>query len=111
MILRIDNLDIFKKIYEINITAEPNQSFDCYINDNSFSFDITTFSNNDTRISIKRGDEVLANNASIFFNLNLIYFSKFKGGAFFFIANENIKETKFNFENFNNGVRFYYGSF
>lgn len=111
MILRIDNLDIFKKIYEINITAEPNQSFDCYINDNSFSFDIVTFSNNDTRISIKRGDEVLANNASIFFNLNLTYFSKFKGGAFFFIANKNIKETKLNFENFNNGVRFYYGSF
>lgn len=111
MILRIDNLDIFKKIYEINIAAEPNQSFDCYINDNSFSFDIVTFLNNDTRISIKRGDEVLARNASIFFNLNLIYFSKFKGGAFFFIANENIKETKLNFENFNNGVRFYYGSF
>lgn len=110
MILRIDNLDIFKKIYKIDITAEPNQSFDCYINDNSFSFNIVTFSNNDTRISIKRGYEILANNASIFFNLNLIYFSKFKDGAFFFTANESIKETKLNFENFNNGVRFYYGS-
>ena len=111
MILRINDLDIFKKIYEINITAEPNQSFDCFIDGLSFSFEIKTFSNNETRITIKSGEDILANNASIFFNLNLTYFSNFQKGAFFFVVNENIKETSLNFEKLNNGLRFYYGSF
>lgn len=110
----LGNIDIntFTNIYEIELSQEPNQSFDMYLGDDSFKFDIRTYAGNQTRINIKANDEVIVNYAPVNTAMvNLNYFSNFKKGAFFFWQNANKIIENPNFENFGNGLKLYYGSF
>lgn len=112
MILGDLNIDTFKRIYEIELTQEPNQSFDVFIDDYSFKFDIRTYAQNQTRISVSLDNEILINNAPVNTSgVNLNYFSNFKSGAFFFLQNKNEIIENANFENFGNGLKLYYGIF
>ena len=43
--------------------------------------------------------------------VNLAYFSDFQKGAFFFLYNKNALIDKFNFLQFGDNLRLYYGSF
>ncbi|WP_291952714.1 hypothetical protein [Campylobacter sp.] len=110
--LIIENIDIFKTLYEIELKAEPNHNFDVFIENNNFIIDIRTFIQKQTRINIKLNNEIITQQAPVnISNINLNFYSSFKKGAFFFIANYHKKTNNLNFENFNNDLRLYYGSF
>ena len=106
------NIDLnnFSNIYEIELTTEPNQSFNVYLQDYNFKIDIRTFVGEQTRITIRLDDEIIVNNAPVNIPLiNLNYFSNFDKGVFFFTQDKSFNNA--NFENFGNGLRLYYGNF
>lgn len=107
------DIEKFKNIIEIPLTAEPNYTFDVFLEDDNYNIEFRTFGS-ETRISIWLNDFVLCSYGSInIYEFNLTLFSKFQKGAFFFLKNKTIKETKnLNFLDFGKGkIRLFYGSF
>lgn len=97
-------------LYEIELSAEANQSFNVTLDNISFEFVIQTFSNDITTISVYKEGEACCLYAPIsLYNVNLIYFSDFTKGAIFFNANPKLENPTYN--DFGNDLRLYYGSF
>lgn len=110
MILDIKKENV-KNIVEIEVTAEPNQSFDCYINDNHFYFTLRTNTSDESFLDIKLNDKLICKGANVnLANYNLAYASDFKQGLFFFWHNINANIEKYNFSHFGKNLRLYYGN-
>lgn len=100
-----------KNIYKIDLSIEPNQSFDLYISDYIFQIELRTFTDERTIINIKYNDELIVKDgSSSLLNVNLNYFSSFKNGVFFFAKNNDKILEKYNFTSFDKGVGLYYGN-
>lgn len=111
-ILYIYSIDIFKELYQIDITKNPNQAFNVYIPEHNFYIDIRTYVENQTFISINVDDKSIIQNSPInIFNVNLNFYSDFNEGAFFFVKIDNKLNKNINFENFGEGIELYYGLF
>ena len=99
-----------KNIYKIDLSIEPNQSFDLYISDYIFQIELRTYTDERTIINIKYNDELIVKDgSSSLLNVNLNYFSTFKNGVFFFAKNNDKLLEKYNFTSFDKGVGLYYG--
>lgn len=99
-----------KNIYKIDLSIEPNQSFDLYISDYIFQIELRTYTDERTIINIKYNDELIVKDgSSSLLNVNLNYFSSFKNGVFFFAKNNDKILEKYNFTSFDKGVGLYYG--
>ena len=99
-----------KNIYKIDLSIEPNQSFDLYIGDYIFQVELRTYTDERTIINIKYNDELIVKDgSSSLLNVNLNYFSSFKNGVFFFAKNNDKILEKYNFTSFDKGVGLYYG--
>ena len=99
-----------KNIYKIDLSIEPNQSFDLYISDYIFQIELRTYTDERTIINIKYNDELIVKDgSSSLLNVNLNYFSTFKNGVFFFAKNNDKILEKYNFTSFDKGVGLYYG--
>ena len=99
-----------KNIYKIDLSVEPNQSFDLYIGDYIFQVELRTYTDERTIINIKYNDELIVKDgSSSLLNVNLNYFSSFKNGVFFFAKNNDKILEKYNFTSFDKGVGLYYG--
>lgn len=104
------NFNQLKNIYKIDLSVEPNQSFDIYIGDYIFQIELRTFTDERTIINIKYNDELIVKDgSSSLLNVNLNYFSTFKNGVFFFAKNNDKILEKYNFTSFDKGVGLYYG--
>lgn len=104
------NFNQLKNIYKIDLSIEPNQSFDLYIGDYIFQIELRTFTDERTIINIKYNDELIVKDgSSSLLNVNLNYFSTFKNGVFFFAKNNDKILEKYNFTSFDRGVGLYYG--
>lgn len=100
-----------KDIYKIDLSVEPNQSFDLYIADYIFQVELRTFTDERTIIKIIYNDEVIVNDGSSdLLNVNLNFFSNFKAGVFFFAKNNDKYLEQYNFLSFDKGVGLYYGT-
>lgn len=100
-----------KNIYKIDLSVEPNQSFDLYIGDYIFQIELRTYTDERTIINIKYNDELIVKDgSSSLLNVNLNYFSSFKNGVFFFAKNNDKYLEKYNFLSFDKGVGLYYGT-
>lgn len=100
-----------KDIYKIDLSVEPNQSFDLYIGDYIFQVELRTYTDERTIINIKYNDELIVKDgSSSLLNVNLNYFSDFKSGVFFFAKNNDKYLEKYNFLSFDKGVGLYYGT-
>lgn len=105
------DFDQLKNIYKIDLSVEPNQSFDLYIGDYIFQVELRTYTDERTIINIKYNDELIVNDGSSdLLNVNLNYFSDFKNGVFFFAKNNDKYLEKYNFLSFGKGVGLYYGT-
>ena len=79
-------IDEFSNIYEIPLLKEPNQSFDIYVNNTSFNFDLKTTTDEQTFISIWQGRNIITEGANVSNTaVNLAYFSNHSDGVFFFL--------------------------
>lgn len=100
-----------KDIYKIDLSVEPNQSFDLYIQNYIFQVELRTFTDERTIIKIIYNDEIIVNNGSSdLLNVNLNFFSNFKAGVFFFAKNNDKYLEKYNFLSFDKGIGLYYGT-
>lgn len=100
-----------KDIYKVDLSLEPNQSFDLYIADYIFQVELRTFIDERTIIKIIYDNEVIVNDGSSdLLNVNLNFFSNFKAGVFFFAKNNDKYLEKYNFLSFDKGVGLYYGT-
>lgn len=101
----VEDISIFKAIYEIPLLNQPNYNFSTTIINDVFNINIRTFK--ETRISIELNNEVIVmyGNLKAFVNLN--YFSNFKSGVFFFYTNDF--NLNFTYKNLNNELNLYYG--
>ena len=105
------NFNKLKDIYKIDLSVEPNQSFDLYIADYIFQVELRTFTDERTIIKIIYDDKIIVNDGSSdLLNVNLNFFSDFKAGAFFFAKNNDKYLEKYNFLSFYKGVGLYYGT-
>ena len=105
-------LDEFAALFEIPLLKEPNQRFDIYLDGESFILELRTNTDENTFLSIWNNKRLIAtgtpaSNTAV----NLAYFSDFQKGAFFFLYNKNALIDKFNFSQFGDNLRLYYGSF
>lgn len=100
-----------KDIYKIDLSVEPNQQFDLYIQDYIFQVELRTFTDDRTIIKIIYNDEIIVSDGSSdLLNVNLNFFSDFKAGVFFFAKNNDKYLEKYNFLSFDKGVGLYYGT-
>lgn len=105
------DLNQLKNIYKVDLSVEPNQSFDLYIADYIFQVELRTFTDEKTIIKITYDGEVIVNDGtSDLLNVNLNFFSNFKAGVFFFAKNNDKYLEKYNFTSFDKGVGLYYGT-
>ena len=105
-------LDEFTSLYEIPLLKEPNQRFDIYVDCESFILELRTNTDDKTFLSIWNNKGLIVTGApGSNTAVNLAYFSNFTKGAFFFLYNKNVLIDKFNFSQFDDNLRLYYGSF
>lgn len=98
-------------LYEIEIQAEPNQTFSTTIDGANFDFEIQTFADDKTTISISKDGAMVCNNAPITtLNANLLFYSNHSTGGFFF-ASDDASLRDITYKNLGNEVRLYYGYF
>lgn len=108
--LEIFNLEQFKKIFEINLNRQPNQSFTTTIERQIYQVEIKTFINDKTFIKISKNGEFLGC-GFVKTGLNLIFLNQNENVAFFFLKKTNSNLIKFNWENFGNEIGFFCGVF
>ena len=105
-------LDEFAALFEIPLLKEPNQRFDIYLDGESFILELRTNADENTFLSIWNNKGLIATGTPVSNTaVNLAYFSDFQKGAFFFLYNKNALIDKFNFLQFGDNLRLYYGSF
>ena len=105
-------LDEFAALFEIPLLKEPNQRFDIYLDGESFILELRTNTDENTFLSIWNNKGLIATGMPVSNTaVNLAYFSDFQKGAFFFLYNKNALIDKFNFLQFGDNLRLYYGSF
>ena len=105
-------LDEFAALFEIPLLKEPNQRFDIYLDGESFILELRTHTDDKTFLSIWTNQGLIATGTPVSNTaVNLAYFSDFQQGAFFFLYNKNALIDKFNFSQFGDNLRLYYGSF
>ena len=105
-------LDEFAALFEIPLLKEPNQRFDIYLDGESFILELRTNTDENTFLSIWNNKGLIATGTPVSNTaVNLAYFSDFEKGAFFFLYNKNALIDKFNFLQFGDNLRLYYGSF
>lgn len=104
----IENINDFKEIFKIQTQAFPNFTFDTYINNQLWSFEVRTFETNRSTITIWKNELLVCENAPFLVNLNLGFFT-LKDEAIFFLANQ--KAEKYTWENLGLDLDLYYGNF
>lgn len=106
------DLDLLKNIFEIPLSKEPNYTFDSFIEDRTFTFQIRTFVNNETRISILQDGISIVNYSPInIYQKNIAFYSATNNQVFFFLRNSSMTGEP-TFENFGeNDLRLFYGNF
>lgn len=107
--LFIEDLNNFSELFEINLNANPNQTFTTTINNSIYEFDIKTLIDDKTLITIKKDGEGIVQSAPIIANQDLTYLSQDEAGQFFFIKKVNSNLIKFNYTNFGTELALYYG--
>ena len=109
--IAIQDVNIFKSLYEIELLNEPNQTFTLYLGQDIFQIDLRTYVNDNTRITIKANNEIITNNSPVSVSLvNLNFFTNFKNGIFFFWQNPNVMIENPNYLNFGKDLKLYYGT-
>ena len=105
-------LDEFAALFEIPLLKEPNQRFDIYLDGESFILELRTNTDENTFLTIWTNKGLIATGTPVSNTVvNLAYFSDFQKGAFFFLYNKNALIDKFNFLQFGDNLRLYYGRF
>lgn len=107
----IQDINIFKSLYEIELLSEPNQTFTLYLGRDIFQIDLRTYVDDNTRITIKANNEIITNNSPVSVSLvNLNFFTNFNSGIFFFWQNPNVIIENLNYLNFGKDLKLYYGT-
>lgn len=107
MIIDYGNL---QDVYEILLDNQPNVEFNINANEQEYTINIRTFTNDETYITISTETETICNYASIKTGIDLAYLSTLENVVFFFEQTTNkTKEKPYNYLDFNNNIRFYYG--
>lgn len=104
----ISSIGVFASIYEIKTIAQPNQTFDVYINDTLFDFEVKTYESGRSTITIFKNGILLCDEAHFNVCLNLFYF-KSDSEAFFFLPTQKLES--YNWQNLGKELRLFYGSF
>lgn len=104
----ISSIGVFASIYEIKTIAQPNQTFDVYINDTLFDFEVKTYESGRSTITIFKNGILLCDEAHFSVCLNLFYF-KSDSEAFFFLPTKKLES--YNWQNLSKELRLFYGSF
>lgn len=104
----ISSIGVFASIYEIKTIAQPNQTFDVYINDTLFDFEVKTYESGRSTITIFKNGILLCDEAHFSVCLNLFYF-KSDSEAFFFLPTQKLES--YNWQNLGKELRLFYGSF
>ena len=83
-----------------------------YLDGESFILELRTNTDENTFLSIWNNKGLIATGTPVSNTaVNLAYFSDFQKGAFFFLYNKNALIDKFNFLQFGDNLRLYYGRF
>lgn len=104
----ISSIGVFASLYEIKTIAQPNQTFDVYINDTLFDFEVRTYESGRSTITIFKNGILLCDEAHFSVCLNLFYF-KSNSEAFFFLPTQKLES--YNWQNLSKELRLFYGSF
>lgn len=104
----ISSIGVFASIYEIKTVAQPNQTFDVYINGTLFDFEVKTYESGRSTITIFKNGILLCDEAHFSVCLNLFYF-KSNSEAFFFLPTQKLES--YNWQNLGKELRLFYGSF
>lgn len=101
----------FSKLYEIELSAQPQQEFSTTIDGTIFDIEIQTFASGETRVSISIDGILTIPYAPINYLMkNLLFFSDYSKGAIFFASDaDNTQSLSYN--DFGVRLRLYYGSF
>lgn len=106
----ITNLGVFSELYEINLNADPNQTFTTTLNGAIYDFDIKTLIDGTTLVTIKRDGVLICECAPVsVVNRDLTYLSREESGQFFFYKNVDSNLIAFNYSNFGAELRLFYG--
>lgn len=107
VIIDYENL---QNVYEILLDNQPNIEFNINIDEKEYIIEIRTFINDETYITISTETETICNYASIKTGIDLAYLSTLENVVFFFErTTDETKEKPYNYLDFNNNIRFYYG--
>lgn len=104
----ITRLDIFKSLYEIDTLAQPNQTFDTYINNALFAFEVRTYESNRSTITIFKNGVLLSDEAPFNVCVNFTFFTS-NSEALFFLATQKLES--YTWQNLGKELRLFYGSF
>lgn len=104
----ISSIGVFSSLHEIKTIAQPNQTFDVYINDTLFDFEVRTYESGRSTITIFKNGILLCDEAHFSVCLNLFYF-KSDSEAFFFLPKQKLES--YNWQNLGKELRLFYGSF
>lgn len=104
----ISSIGVFASLHEIKTVAQPNQTFDVYINDTLFDFEVKTYESGRSTITIFKNGILLCDEAHFSVCLNLFYF-KSDSEAFFFLPTQKLES--YNWQNLGKELRLFYGSF
>lgn len=110
MILDVKNVS-FAKLYEIELTAEPQQDFSFTIDETNFDIEVQTFASGETRLNIYTDGVLAINYAPIdMIMCNLLFYTTHTTGALFF-ASDADDLNDLSYADFGNRLRLYYGYF
>lgn len=104
----ISSIGVFASLHEIKTIAQPNQTFDVYINDTLFDFEVKTYESGRSTITIFKNGILLCDESHFSVCLNLFYF-KSNSEAFFFLPTQKLES--YNWQNLGKELRLFYGSF
>lgn len=104
----ISSIGVFASLHEIKTVAQPNQTFDVYINNALFDFEVKTYESGRSTITIFKNGILLCDDAHFSVCLNLFYF-KSDSEAFFFLPTQKLES--YNWQNLGKELRLFYGSF
>lgn len=107
----IINIDSLQEIQEIELSNIPNQEFNINIDNKEYTIELRTFTNDITYISITKDSKTLVNLGNIKTNIDLLFLSGDNIAMFFLDATDTTKTSPYNYLDFTNKIRFYYGTF
>lgn len=107
----IINIDSLKEIQEIELSNIPNQEFNININNKEYKIELRTFTNDITYITIIKDKTTLVNLGNIKTNIDLSFLSDDNIAIFFLDFTDSIKTSPYNYLDFTNKIRLYYGTF